>query len=293
MLRLVFANWLHLHIKKLKMKSIRFTKGLLPLMLLAVLFMLACRKKTIDKDTQAAEDNSESEMVCNDASNMSDAAALGVDHFRVANVDALLSACATVTRDTVSVPHVITIDFGTSNCTCQDGRTRRGSIHIAYTGGYFQTGTTRTITFTDYYVNDKHVEGTHTVTNNGLNSAGNYTWTVQAADMRITRPTGEYHTWNSTRTREMIAGASTPILRNDDIYLITGTASGVNINGVSYTANIVQPLRRAVSCQWIESGTIEITPANLATRTLDFGNTGCDNQATVTVNSNTYSITLH
>ena len=91
----------------------------------------------------------------------------------------------------------------------------------------------------------------------------------------------------------MIAGASTPFVRNDDIYRITGTANGVNINGVSYTANIVQPLRRAISCQWVESGTVEITPANLATRTLDFGSTGCDNQATVTVNNNSYSITLH
>ena len=265
----------------------------MPVLIVATLMSIACRKKTVDKDTQAAEDNEESEMICNDASNMSDAAALGVTSFRTHGVDGILSGCATVTRDTVSTPRVLTINFGTSNCVCQDGRSRRGIISIAYTGGYFQTGTTRTITFTDYYVNDKHVEGTHTVTNNGLNSAGNYTWTVQAVDMRITRPTGEYHTWNSTRTREMIAGASTPILRNDDIYLITGTASGVNVNGVSYTANILQPLRRAVSCQWMESGKIEITPANLATRTLDFGNTGCDNQATVTVNSNTYSITLH
>ncbi len=275
------------------MKNRKVVSALLAVLLLASLVTTGCRKKQVDKDTQAAEDNDESEMVSTDASNMADAAALGITSFRASSNAIALSGCATVTRDTVAVPHTIMIDFGSSNCVCQDGRSRRGVINISYTGGYFQTGTTRTITFANYYVNDKHIEGTHTVTNNGLNSAGNYTWTVEAVNMVITRPTGEHHTWNSTRTREMIAGASTPFVRNDDIYLITGTANGVNINGVSYTANIVQPLRRAISCQWVESGTVEITPANLATRTLDFGSTGCDNQATVTVNNNSYSITLH
>jgi hypothetical protein len=39
-------------------------------------------------------------------------------------------------------------------------------------------------------------------------------------------------------------------------------------------------------------GTLEHTPGGKATRYIDFGNGTCDDQATVTINGTTYTITL-
>ena len=279
----------------MKTKHVILT-GLMSITIFALVIGGCKKKEKEDKDTQSATDNEQAEGLSDDASNMADAAAAGIGSFRMSETEQAsntMSPCATVTRDTISVPHTITIDFGASNCTCVDGRERRGVINVSYTGSYFTSGSVRTVTFTGYYVNDHHIEGTHSVTYNGLNTAGNPNWTINASNMKVTRTDGRFHTWNSIRNREMIAGAATPIIRSDDIYLVTGSATGVNINGVSYTATITDALRRAMSCHWIESGKISITPDQRPTRLLDFGTSGCDNQATVTINNNSYNITLH
>ena len=190
-------------------------------------------------------------------------------------------------------PDSITIDFGSSNCLCLDNRNRRGIIRIIHFGNIITPGSYRTVTFSNFYVNDHQIEGVHTITANGQNSAGNWNWTITAQNMKITRPNGKFHSWNSTRNREMIAGTGTPFLRYDDVFLITGTANGSNINGNNYVANITDALRKEGSCKWIVKGIVQIFPDNKPIRTLDFGTGSCDDQATVTINGNTYNITLH
>lgn len=78
----------------------------------------------------------------------------------------------------------------------------------------------------------------------------------------------------------------------DDVYEITGSASGSK-NGNSYTMTIIQPLVRALACNWISSGKMEIQPSGALLRTIDFGAGTCDDQATVTIAGTVYNITLH
>ena len=99
-------------------------------------------------------------------------------------------------------------------------------------------------------------------------------------------------TWTSTRQREWIGGESSPTW-SDDVYLITGSASGTNAHGNTFTAQITIPLRREIGCHHFVSGRFDLTPTGKATRTIDFGNGACDDQATVTINGNVYNITLH
>ena len=47
-----------------------------------------------------------------------------------------------------------------------------------------------------------------------------------------------------------------------------------------------------MSCRWFESGTLDVTPEGKATRTLDYGTTGCDANATVTILGYTFPIVL-
>jgi len=198
-----------------------------------------------------------------------------------------LRVCGTVTND--SITHTITIDFG-SGCTGRDGKTRSGRIITTYTGHYFDAGASWTTTFDNFYVDGRHIEGTRTVTNNGLNNAGNMTWTIDAQNMRITRPNGEWRTWNSLRTREMLAGFGDSLWANDK-YRINGTANGSNSNGRSVSATLTN-LIRDNTCHFITSGTITVVPAGHQGFSIDFGSGTCDDLATVNRNGNTRTIHL-
>jgi hypothetical protein len=285
------------------MKSINILSRL---MIVAALFTLSvntgCKKNTTepanpgstDNYTQAAADAEEADFIGTDAENSADVAMNGgASNLRLGDdgSNEFLSTCANVTRDTVN--HILTVDFGTTNCLCKDGRYRRGKIQVTWTGGgYWTAGSVKTLTFNGYYVNDNHVEGTRTVTNNGLNSNNNLNWTISAVGMRITRPTGKFHEWNTTRNREIIAGANTFTIW-DDVYSITGSATGINSNGDTCSITITSPVIRALGCHWIQQGTLDITRSSKPDLTVDFGNGNCDNQATVTRNGQTITITLH
>lgn len=267
--------------------------------------MVSCKKDNasgLDTDTSTASDNNLAEGIYNDVQNMSDQADKGDLTFyyptvnengEITNEDLLTkgSSCATITRDTVSSPRTITIDFGTSNCVCKDGRSRKGKILISYQGKYRDSASVHTITFDNYFVDDNQVLGSKTVTNNGHNSNGNLNYTINVSGSVIKANNGGTVTYSATKNREWIEGENT-LTWIDDVYLITGNASGTNANGISYTATITTALQRALSCKWFESGVIEITPSGKATRTINYGNTGCDALATVTINGKSYPITL-
>ena len=262
------------------------------------ILMTSCRKRDTDTDTDTsiAGDNALAEGTYNDVVNIADQAVTGnlVSYLAPTSSDyksTLLSSCATITNDTVSLPHVLSIDFGPTNCLCNDGRGRRGVINVSYSGRYRDVGSTHTITFDNYYVNDNKVMGTKTVVNNGYNSAGHLSYTV-TVNGSILKASGGTISWTSTRTREWIVGESTTIW-SDDVYLITGNATGTSAAGTSYSLAITSALRREIGCRHFVSGAFALTPSGKATRFVDFGTGACDNQATVTINSHVYNITLY
>src|SRR5262249_32088485 len=130
-----------------------------------------------------------------------------------------------------------------------------------------------------------------TVTNEGHNSSGNLHYAINVITAIITLPTGQTIVWTSQRDREWIQGEST-LLIFDDVYSITGSASGTDQNGNPFTVTITNPLIVKVTCPWITEGTLSITHGSLPTATLDYGDGTCDDQATVTINGNTFVITL-
>ncbi len=269
-------------------------------LLIIIAFFSGCKcKEKDDKETQSASDFEQGQQISEDISNMADAAAFGAVKFKTkpgfSIDDELLSTCANVTRDTLNGadPDTIIIDFGTSNCLCADNRNRRGIITIIHFGDKFTSGSYRSIFFSNFFVNDNKIEGTHTITANGKNGSGNWNWTVTGQNMKITNAKGKFHTWNSARLRELIEGGSTLYYRDDDVLKITGSASGNNSNGKNYSATIISPIIKEAGCQWIVKGTVQIVPDNKPMRTLDFGTGSCDNKATVTIDGNIYNITLN
>lgn len=274
------------------MKHPHLKIGLIAIALSGVILMTSCNRKknnNKDTDTELAGDNALSEATFNDVMNIADDASDKNTGDNLSNYKTS-SGCATVTHDTVSVPHTITVDFGPTNCLCNDGRYRRGMILISYTGHYRDSGSVHTIGFSNYYVNDKHVMGTKSVTNMGHNAAGQSYFNI-AVNGIIVKVSGDSIIWNSNRTRTWTQGEST-MAKMDDVYEITGSASGTK-NGNSYTMTIIQPLVRALACDWISSGKMELQPSGALLRTIDFGAGTCDDQATVTIGGTVYTITLH
>ena len=275
------------------------------------LAIVSCKKTnttpttSTDTDTSVASDNSLAEGIYNDVQNISDQASNGELKFYSPqfNPQNTLSSndlqsfeknsCATITHDSTSTPRTLVIDFGTSNCLCQDGKNRRGKINISYSGKYRDSASVHSISFTDYFVNDNQVIGSKTVTNNGKNTSGHTTFAIAVDGQIIKANNGGTVTWKSTRTREWLAGEDTRKDWTDDVYSITGTTSGSNTNGNSYTALITTPLHRALNCHWFDSGVIELNQTGKVLKTIDYGTTGsCDSDATVTILGKTYPITL-
>jgi hypothetical protein len=282
------------------MISKQFSVLALSTLLLTGCFLTSCRKDGLDADIEAAENNAISESTFNDVTTLVDQSVNSGnvlleanDGFSAADDQAGLgSDCATVTLDTGSSTRSVTIDFGTTNCLCKDGRNRRGKIIATYTGRYRSPGTVITISFDNYFVNENQVKGTKKVTNNGSNNAGHLVYSVEVNGQIVKANNGGTISWSSARQREWTAGENTPLILTDDSYSITGSASGTNASGLSYTIKITQPLVRVMSCRWFESGKLEVTPEGKATRTLDYGSSGCDANATVTILNKTYPIVL-
>ena len=259
-----------------------------------------CKKDKIDTDQRAAIDNSIAENAFNDVFMQVDCAAKEISYAGAKIVQIDSSICKTITItpfDSVTWPKTLTIDFGTTNCLCSDFKYRRGKIIATLSGRYGDSASVINISLNQYYVNDYHIEGTKTITNLGhvgtYNNGNNLMYSVVISNAKITPPNGNTISWNSTRTREWIEGESTKWPNwMDDVYRISGAANGTDQNGNSFTVNITTPLRIALNCQWIESGTVEIKPQNLGIRTVDFGNGNCDDQATVTINGTTYNFTM-
>ena len=143
----------------------------------------------------------------------------------------------------------------------------------------------------------------------GVNPGTNLTWSI-AANLSIAKPNaGGTITYTCSRTKELLntndstcyRGKALHIIWSKAIVKINGTASGVNAKNESYTA-VATNLVRDFNCSPnplnpkrhpFISGTIAYTPGNRPQRLVDFGNGGCDLQATITINGKQYSILLN
>lgn len=261
----------------------------------------SCKKdeedEKIDNETTTAQDNALSQNVFDDIKKVVEEA---VENDTTSKTSFSFGACAIVNvnpawTDTTTWPKTVTIDFGSTNCTGANGVRRRGKLVVVLSGRYRSPGSVLTVTPANYYVNDYFVEGTKTITNLGRNSSNNLHFSVEVVNAKITSPTGEISTWNSSRTNEWIEGESTIGLLNfcDDVYLISGTANGVSRKGKPYTVNITSPLRKQICCRWVVSGTLVISPTGLQNRIIDFGAGTCDNSATVTIAGNTFTFAMN
>lgn len=279
----------------MKTKTIRLFTAL-ALIAMTSLVYTGCRKKEDPKpkNANAAADNATSEAafagIWKQISTVTDTSN---------NIRSMSSACATASItpfDAVTWPKTVTINFGTTNCLGDDGNFRRGIITAVFTGPYLDSGTVITVTLTNYYHNDYHIQGTQTITNKGNNSSGHLVYNVVVNSATVTHPTnGHSSSWTTNQDREYYAGYTTPINIWDDVYLITGTANGVSMEGESYTIATNTPLEVHIGCHWIQAGKFTLTLGSYPSYPIlfDYGTTGCDGNATATLDGTTYNFTMY
>lgn len=203
-----------------------------------------------------------------------------------------LRACANLTLSGTTFPITVTADFNAST-GCGDGRVRSGVITAVYSGRWNATGTTVTITTTNYTVNGYKVAGTNVIENLGTVN-GNPTFRSTVTNGQVTTPTGDVIHRDAVKEYAWIDGTSTPLDITDDVWQLTGSANGTTRNGNAYTAQITTPVIKANSCNWVQQGVVEVQPAGGGVvRKIDYGPNTCDATATVSYGLWSMNITMN
>ena len=247
---------------------------------------------TSDDNGGYASDASKLEQTSNDAMSTADIAV-------ATNASGLRTTTSypNITRTHSGTDTTVTIDFGPTDHMCLDGRNRKGQLIVTYSGRYKDSASTHTITTSNYFVDDYQVIFHKTVTNMGTNTSGQVWYNVTVNDS-IILAADSVISWTGSRTRTWFAGYGTT-LRSDDVYLIGGTTVLTRANGHVFTHTIssTDPLKVALSCKWVEAGTVTISSSTFTggSRTLDYGygTGGCDDKAQLTIGTHTYVIPLH
>lgn len=172
-----------------------------------------------------------------------------------------------------------------------DGTTRRGKVksgNIIVTITKPEQGDTtnetlwiKTITFENYTVNSRKIEGTKTIAYKGLVN-GKPEWSIKLENGKVTFKNGKTITMAFTRTRTMIAGYTTRPDRTDDVFELNGTGNGANRKGETYTSTITALVKTTV-CPNFKSGTVKYE-SNKKTVTITYnGGEACSANVTVDV----------
>jgi len=277
------------------------TKIFLIITAFAIVSFSSCTKEAVLDQTSVdlADDDAVGEAIFEDVFNTVDYADLMLDGYQKsesAKSEAyivLSDSCpsVTITNPAGAIwPKTITVDYGTG-CTGFYENTRSGKIIITVTGPRRQAGAKRTVTFNGYHINGIKIEGTHILENMGFNANQNLVVSSTLTGGKITLPDGKTIQRSFEHQREWVAGLIT-MNPWDDECLITGTASGVSINGVAYTRTIITALHWKRVCRFVVSGVIEIVREDMDPFRIDFGTGECDAVATVNRGDESREITL-
>jgi hypothetical protein len=276
------------------------TKIFLMIAAMAVLTYSSCKKDISGVDQaniDIADDDAVSDAVYEDVFSTVDNATIILDQM-VKGADTksatiVTDSCPTITVTRPSAglwPKIVTVDYGTG-CAGINDNVRKGKIVVEVTAPRLTVGSKRTITFVDYYFNDIKVEGTKVLENMGYNSNQNLVISVKLTNGKLSLPDGKTIERSMDHKREWTAGLLT---RNiwDDECLVTGTATGKNINGVAYTNTITTALQWKRACRFIVAGVVKMEREGKPTVELNYGSGECDAKAIVTAEGESKEILL-
>jgi hypothetical protein len=277
-------------------------KAILIITALVVFTFFSCNKlkDLIDlTSTDLVDDDAVTNVAFDDVFNTVDIATNTMENLMGTGKSALESSvvladsCPTITITgpvTGTWPKTITINYG-AGCTGFYGSSRSGKIITVVTNKRSVVGSTRTVTFDNYFFNGIKMEGTKVLTTMPLHNQ-NPVDSITLTGGKLTLPNGKSIERAFKHQREFMAGNNTPKNVWDDEYLITGTATGKGINGNAYSSTILTALHWTRVCEFLVSGSVKFERAGVEPVILDYGTGACDAKATLTRGTNTKEILL-
>ena len=211
---------------------------------------------------------------------------------RITSVDDERCHCAVVTHDHEN--HVITIDFG-DGCTGPNGVVRSGKIIINYNGYRFVPGSYWIVTFEEFYINRRHIEGVRTVTNVSASLMVNPKFHIVLEGGKVTWPDETFATREVDRVRVWFRAAN-PLF--DEYHILAeSTADGTTRKEINYSCVVLSDLVYKRSCRNSVRGRIPVAGVKEVvfgdrTYTIDFGDGECDTIVTITTGDETKTIDL-
>ncbi len=179
----------------------------------------------------------------------------------------------------------VTLDFQ-EGCEGPNGRERQGTMIVTRVTDTNAATYTVSTTFQDFYLDGRKVEGTRTRVYSKA-EAGVQQVQITLTEGKVTLEDGQVieRTGSFNKTWNRSSGETT----------VTGSASGVNRNGVNYTSTITEPLMYKRSCSgegvyMAVEGVRSITREGKADVTVNYGEGECDKTVDVTVDGETRSI---
>lgn len=273
-----------------------------------------CHKKetvTVDNETQSAVDNSLADQEYSELPGTANDHAIntkGTGATRDARmIAAPCNSLTLISGDTLfglpgHVHPTYTLDISNTNCgtTMPDGRTRTGQLKITLTGRIRKPGSQMIIKMIGYNVTLPMGTSTANVSYScdsmvvtTLDSSIYTKFNVKLINGVCLWGSGKIIKYSSDRVVTNYPKGN-PI-NTDPVTEVYGTSNGVNRDARAFSVVIPQstPLVKHKSCKYIDKGIFDLTPDGFKTRTVDFGNGTCDNNATFTVNGNTVAFTLN
>lgn len=278
-------------------KNLFFNKQGFIGLLLSLLTVVSCNnldpasefsaEDTDDVSTEALDDSSNDDA---EEISFSSLESVSSPNGKVASVDDRLE-CAVVTKTGDKMGGTIRIDFG-GGCKDKRGRVRTGAIVITYVGVWHEAGSTWSMTFDNYSVNEVKLAGTRLVTNITTDSTRRR-FQVDVEDGEATWPDGRIARRRLHHIREHELDANNVLIR----LIIYGTAEGNHRNGRGYQIEILEPLVYSRAC-FAEGVIIPVQGVKLIKHgnrqiTVDYGDGRCDNIVTlINVNGRKWDIRI-
>lgn len=205
----------------------------------------------------------------------------------VASIPSIIPGDKSITP--TGVMQKITIDFGTVGFTGKHGNILRGKIIVDIDLRLLVLGSSRTITYDNFTINNISVTGSNKITFGGPTTDKHLFWIITGENV-ITLADGKTITWKAERRLEFTTGLTTFW---GESYILTGSASGVNAEGKAYsiTINASNPLIGSTLYPYITKGSVIITIGQ-STGVIDYGDGTQDNKATLTYSGVTYNFTI-
>lgn len=203
----------------------------------------------------------------------------------------LQKGCANIkfySHDTLRYDSII-IEYG-DGCTGINDYTRKGALTVLMDGKYTEASTNIIVQASSTYAlnGEKISIGTFRISCQG--SIDGKSVDSLIVDNFVVNSTaswsGDYKlTWTSG------TGTEYPNV-GDDIFELSGKSNAYN-SDIEVNNEIAIPLSYSLNCKYIAQGVSELYASNLSSRvTIDYGNNGCNNLVSCTIDGKDYELTI-